>query len=185
MFEKKSKYKFLDFSIFCVKIVYLIIVIIALLILCVVKPSTLYFDMILILLISTFIIYLCIKEIKNRNYRINELANGFDSVLKNSLNVIDIPMIIIGDHNKIIWQNNIAKHIIPLEVIHDSALQIDRQINQNQGNGLLSVDIGNGSVYDVIGNNILIKLIKHRQRIFLKKKENRQDNQNQLWFHLF
>ena len=49
MFEKKSKYKFLDFSIFCVKIVYLIIVIIALLILCVVKPSTLYFDMILIL----------------------------------------------------------------------------------------------------------------------------------------
>lgn len=157
MFEKKSKYKFLDFSIFCVKIVYLIIVIIALLILCVVKPSTLYFDMILILLISTFIIYLCIKEIKNRNYRINELANGFDSVLKNSLNVIDIPMIIIGDHNKIIWQNNIAKHIIPLEVIHDSALQIDRQINQNQGNGLLSVDIGNGSVYDVIGNNILIK----------------------------
>lgn len=53
--------------------------------------------------------------------------------------------------------NNIAKHIIPLEVIHDSALQIDRQINQNQGNGLLSVDIGNGSVYDVIGNNILIK----------------------------
>ena len=171
MFIKKAKYRFLDFSIFCVRIIYLSILIIIGIILAIIKPGTLYFDIVFIFLISALIIFLCVKEFKNRNYRIKELSNGFDNILKNSLNVIDLPMVIVGEHNKIIWQNNMAKHIIPLEVIHDSALQIERQISQKQGSAILSVDIGNGNVYDIIGNIITIKEEKVMLLSFIDKTE--------------
>ena len=64
-----------------------------------------------------------------------------------------------------------AKHIIPLEVIHDSALQIERQISQKQGSAILSVDIGNGNVYDIIGNIITIKEEKVMLLSFIDKTE--------------
>lgn len=171
MFIKKAKYRFLDFSIFCVRIIYLSILIIIGIILAIIKPGTLYFDIVFIFLISALIIFLCVKEFRNRNYRINELSNGFDNILKNSLNIIDLPMVMVGEHNKIIWQNNMAKHIIPLEVIHDSALQIERQISQKQTSAILSVDIGNGNVYDIIGNSITIKEDKVMLLSFINKTE--------------
>lgn len=169
MLKKKVKFKFLDLNIFSVKIICLVALVIIGIILSIIKPSTLYIQLILIFLISSIIIYLCVKELKTRNYRINELVNGFDEILKNSLNIVEIPMAIVGEKNRIIWQNNMSKHIIPLEIIHDSALQIEKQINQKQSGSLYSIDIGNGSVYDVIGNNIIIKENKVILLSFLDK----------------
>lgn len=171
MFIKKAKYRFLDFSIFCVRVIYLSILIIIGIIFAIIKPGTLYFDIVLIFFISALIMSLCVKEFKNRNYRINELSNSFENILKNSLGCIDLPMVMVGEHNKIIWQNNMAKHIIPLEVIHDSALQIDRQISKKQTYAILSVDIGNGNVYDIIGNIITIKEDKVMLLSFIDKTQ--------------
>ncbi len=174
MFRGKKIYKFLDISIFCVKIIYLSILIIIGIILAIIKPVTLYFDIVAILLVSVLMIFLCAREVKNRNYRIEELSNSFDSVLKNSLDVVDIPMVIIGEHSQIIWQNKVSKHIIPLEVIHDSAVQIEKQLSQKLSSNISSIDIGNGEVYDVVGNSITIKENEVMLLSFINKTEESQ-----------
>ena len=157
MFSKKTKYKFFDFSIFCVKIIYLSIFVIFGIVLAVIKPATLYFDIVGIFLVSVLMIFLCIKELKNRKHRITELTKGFEGALKSSLNLLDIPMVMMGDNKQIIWQNNIAKHIIPSEIIYDSVMKIEKQIKQKSSATITSIDIGNGEFYDVVGNNITIK----------------------------
>lgn len=171
MFTKKSKYKFLDFNIFCIRIICLSILVIIGILMAIIKPDTIYFDIVFIFLISSLMIFLCVKEFRTRNYRIEELSNGFDTALKNSLELIEIPMVIVGEHNKIVWQNNVAKHLIPLEVIYDSALQIEKQINQKLNATITSFDIGNGNVYDIIGNNINIKENKVMLLSFINKTE--------------
>lgn len=171
MFGKKAKYPFWDFSIFCVKVIYLSILLLLGIIMAIIKPSTLYFDIIGVFVISSFIIFLSFKELKSRKFRIEELTKCFDGVLKDSLNLVEIPMAIIGEHNKIIWQNNIVKHIIPLDIIHASALQIEKQINDKLSSNITSIDIGNGNVYDIIGNNIKIKENKVMLLSFIDKTE--------------
>lgn len=171
MLNKKTKYKFLDLSIFCIKIIYLSILVVLGIFIAIIKPATLYFDIIVILLISVLMIFLCVKEFRNRSYRINELSKSFDTVLKNTLDVVDIPMAIVGEHNQIIWQNNMCKHIIPIEVIHDSTVQLEKQINQKLNSIITSLDIGNGDVYDVIGNNVTIKDNKVMLLSFINKSQ--------------
>ena len=171
MFSKKAKYKFLDFSIFCIKIIYLSVLVILGISLAVIKPATLYFDIVCILFVSIFIIFLCVKEFKSRNYRISELTKGFDNALKGSLNVVDIPMVMIGEQKQIVWQNKMAKHIIPIEMIYDSAMQIEKQLNQKLNATMTSIDIGNGDVYDVIGNYITLKENKVLLLSYINKTE--------------
>ena len=156
MFRKKAKFNIFNLKIFSVKIIYLAVIAIIAVTIAIIKPSTLYLDIIAVFLICVYTIFLCVKEFRNRNDRLEELSNGFDNVLKNSLNVVDIPMVIIDDNSHIVWQNNLAKHIIPIEVIHDSAIQIEKLSSQNLKTIISSVDIGNGEVYDIIGNNITI-----------------------------
>jgi peptidoglycan/LPS O-acetylase OafA/YrhL len=76
---KKSKW--LDLSIFSVQITYLAIIIVVAVIISVLKPMTIYIDLVIILITALFCIYTCIKEIKSRRYRINELSKSVDIVL--------------------------------------------------------------------------------------------------------
>ncbi len=152
--SKLKKYKWLDFSIFSVKVIYMSIVIIICLLLSIIKPLTLYVNCIIIFLISIILIYTCIRELKNSRYRINELSKGVDIVLKDSLSMVDIPIVIVSEGNQIIWQNNVCKHIIPIDIIHDCSSKIIRQKGKKYESLNTTTDIGNGEVYEVIGNRI-------------------------------
>lgn len=145
--------KWLDFKVFSVRIAYMALVIMIAVIVSVVFPATLYIDFAIILLTSIVCIYTCIKEIQNRKYRINEFTTSVDIVLKDSLNLIDIPMVMLMNPTQIIWQNNAAKHILPKEFIYSTALQIEKQKKQNEPSSVIW-DIGNGELYSAIGNYI-------------------------------
>ena len=147
---KKSRW--LDLSIFSVQITYLAIVIVVAVAVAIIKPITLYIDLIIILVTALFCIYSCVKEIKSRRYRINELSKSVDIVLKDSLNFIDIPMVMLTSPTQIIWQNNKAQHIIPKEFIHDVALKFEKQ--KVKDTVIAATDIGNGEFYSAIGNHI-------------------------------
>ncbi len=153
MMRKIKENKWFDFSVFSVRITYLILIIVFAAIFLIIKPDTLFIDLAIILFLSLLCIYLCIREIKNRKYRIEELSTSVDMVLKDSLNLLDIPMAMINSSNQIIWQNISCKHVIPQEFMYDTSIKLEKQKKQNNS---LSVteDIGNGEVYSVIGNNI-------------------------------
>lgn len=150
---KKVNNKWLDFKVFSVKIIYLVITVIAFLIFAIIKPETLYFDFTVIAIILVACIYFCVNEINNRKDRINELSEGLESALKNNLNMIDIPMAIVKNSVQILWQNNVSKHLIQKEYIIDTSLKMEKQKRQNESMTVTS-DIGNGEVYTAIGSSI-------------------------------
>ena len=59
-------------------------------------------------------------------------------------------MVIVNKPTQIVWQNKIASHVLPKEVIIDSALNIEKQ-GENKD---YEIDIGNGDKYFAVGNNI-------------------------------
>ncbi len=151
--KKNKKKKLLDFSIFSVKMVCIAIIVIICAFVAIVNPVTLYVDLVVIFILSSISVYLCIKEIKTKKDRINEMSKGVESILKDNLNVIDIPMAMLISPTQIIWQNTKAEHIIPKEFIQDIFLKLEKQRKQNN-NMLVATDIGNGEYYSAIGNYI-------------------------------
>lgn len=151
--EKFKKSKWFDFSIFSVKITYLSIITILAVIILIINPSLFYVSLIFIFISTILSIFVCITEVKNRKYRIQELSQSVDIVLKDSLNVIDIPMVMLSSPTQIIWQNSVSKHIFPKEYILDTALMIDKNLKQSEC-ASVTADIGNGEVYCAIGNYI-------------------------------
>ena len=174
--KKINKSNWFDFDLFSVKVTYLSIIIIIAVIVSIINPSMLYLSLIAIILITLFTLYICIKEIKNKKYRIEELSKSVDVVLKNSLNLINIPMVMVGEKSNIIWQNNLSKHILPEEYIIDSAISLKNKLKKNEGNSIVS-DIGNGEVYLAIANYVkfsnfdcmLISYINKTEEGVLKK----------------
>lgn len=107
-----------------------------------------------IIIISTIIcIYICSKEIKDKKRRIEELSLGIFDALQDNLETFDIPLAIVDSTSNIIWQNKDSKHIIPIEVILDTALKIQNgSLNKNT-----QIDIGENNKYIAIGNKIKYK----------------------------
>ena len=128
--KKKNKKAFLDFRIFSLRIACLSIVILICTLIAIIKPVTLYVAFIITFLVSAIIIILSIKELRDRKDRINEISKSVDTVLKESLNTVDIPMAMLTTPTQIIWQNKACEHIIPKEFIHDMALKIEKQKNR-------------------------------------------------------
>lgn len=148
--KKINSNKWLDFKIFSIKIAYLSLIVVFSVVISILIPSTIYVALSLILLIAFFSIYVCVKELKNRKYRIEELTLSVDIVLKDSLNVIDVPMVMINNSNQILWQNKTSKHMLPKEYILDTAFQLNNQKKQKT----IIADVGNGEIYCAIGNSI-------------------------------
>lgn len=150
---KNNNKKNIDFKNFSTQIVILCVITILSVIMLLVNPETLYIDLFVIFVITLIALYRCIKEIKNRNFRIQELSKSVDIVLKDSLNLIDIPMVMVNDKTQIIWQNNISKHILPKEYITDMAFKLEKLLKNSESASVIE-DIGNGEVYAGIGNYI-------------------------------
>lgn len=174
--NKLKKNKWFDFDIFSVKITYLSLAIIIAVILSIINPAFLYVSLVLITVITAFTLYICITEIKSRKYRIEELSKSVDIVLKDSLNLINIPMVMVGEKTNILWQNNLSKHILPKEYIIDSAVKLESKLKQNE-TATVTADIGNGDIYLAMGNYIkfsnfnciLVSYINKTEEAMLKK----------------
>lgn len=151
--DKINKNKVIDLRNFSTQLVILLFITVISVIILLVNPETLYIDLLVILVITLLSIYICIKEMRSRNLRIQELSKSVDIVLKDSLNLIDIPMVMINEKNQIIWQNNISKHILPKEYIIDVAYKLEKMLKQSDTASVIE-DIGNGEVYAGIGNYI-------------------------------
>ena len=168
--------KWFDFDIFSVKITYLSIVIIISVILSIINPTFLYISLVVITLITVFTLYICVTEIKNRKYRIEELSKSVDIVLKDNLNLINIPIVMIGEKTNIIWQNNLSKHMLPKEYIVDNAIKLEAKLKQNETASVIA-DIGNGDTYLAMGsyikfsnfNCMLVSYINKTEESNLKK----------------
>ncbi|MDD3303504.1 MAG: DHH family phosphoesterase [Clostridia bacterium] len=174
--EKFKKSKWFDFSIFSVRITYLSIITILSLVILVISPSLFYGSLVLIFIATMLSILVCISEIKNRKYRIQELSQSVDIVLKDSLNLIDIPMVMLTSPTEIIWQNTVSKHIFPKEFIVDTALMIDKNLKQSE-TATVTSDIGNGEVYCAIGNYIKFSSFNCMLISYINKtEENRLKN---------
>ena len=150
---RNNSQKKIDLKNFSTQIVILCIITIVSVIILLVNPETLYIDLFVIFVITLLSIYICLKEIKNRNFRIQELSRSVDIVLKDSLNLIDIPMVMINDKMQIIWQNTVSKRMLPKEYIIDVAFKLEK-ILKNSKSATVIEDIGNGEVYAGIGNYI-------------------------------
>ncbi len=135
------------------QLVYLSIIILFAVILSVIRPSSLYIDLVIILLTSVCSIYVCMKEIKNRRYRINELSKSVDIVFKDNLNKIDIPMAMFANTAQMVWQNDLSKNTLPNEYIFDVSMQLEKKHKSGEELKYVS-DIGNGKIYTALGNYI-------------------------------
>ncbi|MDO4282732.1 MAG: DHH family phosphoesterase [Clostridia bacterium] len=171
-----KKRKWLDLKIFSVRIFILSVIIILATIVSIVKPITLYVDLSIILITSLLCIYVCITEIRGRKYRIDEISKSLDIVLKDSFSLIDIPMVMLTDKNKMIWQNNASNHILPKDIIEETAQKLSKQKRHTEVTSV-TINIGNGEVYSAVGNNIkfddtdclLISFINRTYETNLKK----------------
>ena len=151
--NKIRKSKWFDLKVFSVRIAYLAFLILLFIVISLIYPSSFYISLLVVVLLTVFTISVCIKEIKDRSYRIEEIKKSVDIVLKDNLNLIDIPMVMLTSPTRIIWQNNKSKHIIPKEFVQDMALRIERNSKNNESL-YTTEDIGNGEIYTAIGNKI-------------------------------
>lgn len=151
--NKIRKSKWFDLKVFSVRIAYLAFLILLFIVISLIYPSSFYISLLVVVLLTVFTISVCIKEIKDRSYRIEELTKSVDIVLKDNLNLIAIPMVMLTSPTRIIWQNNKSKHIIPKEFVQDMALRIERNSKNNESL-YTTEDIGNGEIYTAIGNKI-------------------------------
>ena len=134
------------------------IVIIALLIICaafvsIIVPLSLYVDIILILLLCIIAIFMCVKELRDKKYKLNELSKNVDSIFKDSLDLIEIPMAIVGMQGNIIWKNNTAEHLLPDEYIEKATLKLE-SLKKKSPNSSILEELGNGDIYNAICNQI-------------------------------
>jgi c-di-AMP phosphodiesterase-like protein len=168
--KKLKLEKKISLNVLTSQLVYLSIIILFSVFLSIIKPSSLYIDLIIILLTAVCSIYVCLKEIRNRKYRINELSKSVDIVLKDNLSKIDIPMAMFANPTQIIWQNNLSKNILPTEYIYDVAVQLDKKHKTGEELKYIS-DIGNGKIYNALGSYITFSDFKCLLVSFIDKTE--------------
>lgn len=149
--ERKKRFNFLKSFSACIVIV--CILIICVLIFSVIVPNSFYIDVSIVVLLCFTAIIMCIRELKNKKIKLSELSTNIDSIFKESLDLIDIPMAIVGMQGNIIWKNNTAEHLLPDEYIEKSALKLE-SLKKKSPNSSLLEDVGNGDIYNVIYNQI-------------------------------
>lgn len=150
----KNKEKRVNFlKSFSSRIFLISILIICAIIVSIIVPTTFYIDITAIILLCVIAIIMCLKEIKDKKYRLSELSKNVDSIFKESLDLVELPMAIVGMQGNIIWKNNSAEHLLPDEYIEKSALKLESAKKKNPSTSILE-DVGNGNVYNVICNQI-------------------------------
>lgn len=149
--DKKKNHNFLKS--FTIRIVIIAILIMITSIVSILLPSSLFIDIIVILFLCLSAIVMCLKEFKDKKFRINELSKNVDTLFKESLDLVDIPMAIVGMQGNVIWKNNAADHLLPDEYIERTALKLESLKKKNPNSSILE-ELGNGEIYNGICNQI-------------------------------
>jgi len=150
---KNKEKRFNFFGSFSSRIVIISVLIICALFVSIIIPSSLYIDISVVILLCLIAIIMCAKEIKDKKFRLNELSKNVDLIFKESLDLIQIPMAIVGMQGNIIWKNNVAEHSLTDEYIEKSALKLESAKKKNPNSSIIE-DAGNGDIYNVICNQI-------------------------------
>jgi cyclic-di-AMP phosphodiesterase len=168
--DKIAKRYKMNINILSAQLIYLIVIFSLAVSMFIILPSSIYFDIMVMLTTIILSYYVVSKELKNRKYRINELSQSVDIVLKDNLNKIDIPMVMIGGNSEIVWENELSKYIIPKEHINQVIYTFDKKKKQGESLKYTS-DIGNGEIYCAIGNNITFSNFECTLITFISKTE--------------
>ena len=134
------------------------IVIISILIICaafisIMIPITLYIDIFIILALCVIAILMCIKELKDKKYKLGEISKNVDSIFKETLDLVDIPMAIVSMQGNILWKNNASDHLLPDEFIEKVALKLESLKKKSPTSSVIE-ELGSGDIYNAICNNI-------------------------------
>ena len=134
------------------------IVIISILIICaafisIMIPITLYIDIFIILALCVIAILMCIKELKDKKYKLGEISKNVDSIFKETLDLVDIPMAIVSMQGNILWKNNASDHLLPDEFIEKVALKLESLKKKSPTSSVIE-ELGSGYIYNAICNNI-------------------------------
>lgn len=151
--DKDRKRSFGFFKSFSSRIVMIAILIICAAFISIILPISLYVDILVIFILCLIAIIMCFKELKDKKYRLNELSKNVDLIFKESLDLVDVPMAIVGMQGNIIWKNNSAEHLLPNEYIEKSTLKLESLKKKNPNSSLFE-ELGNGDVYSTICNQI-------------------------------
>lgn len=138
---------------FTVRIMIIALLIIIAAIVSIILPSTIFTDIVVIVVLCLFAIVMCTKEAKDKKYKFNELSKNADNIFKDSLELVDIPMSIVSMQGNVIWKNNAAEHLLPDEFIENTAIKLEASKKKNPNSSVLE-DLGNGETYNAIGNQI-------------------------------
>ena len=78
------------------------------------------------------------------------MSKSLDMVLKDSFSLVDIPMVMVTEKSKIIWQNNCSNHMLPKDIIEETSIKLQKQ---KQHSSVLStmVNVGQTEVYNAWG----------------------------------
>lgn len=140
-------------NIFSVKITVVFTVLIVALVLSFMFSNMSIIFLVISILLGALGIYLSITEIKDRNRRIEELSISVSKSFEKTLENFDLPLAIVKLPSDIVWQNKDCMHIIPKDMILDSALNIEKQGLSKK----IDIDIGNGETYTSFANRIKYK----------------------------
>ena len=138
---------------FTIRIIIIALLIIIAAIVSILLPSTIFTDIVVIVVLCLFAIIMCTKEAKDRKYEFNELSKNADNIFKDSLDLVDIPMSIVSTQGNVIWKNSAAEHLLPDEFIEKTAIKLEASKKKNPNSSVLE-DLGNGEIYNAIGNQI-------------------------------
>ena len=138
---------------FAIRIIIIALLIILVAIISVLLPSTIFTDIVVIVVLCVLAIVMCTKEAKDKKYKYKELSKNADNIFKDSLELVDIPMSIVSMQGNVIWKNSTAEHILPNDFIEKTALKLESSKKKNPNSSILE-DLGNGEIYNVIGNQI-------------------------------
>ena len=116
-------------------------------------PLSLFIDIAIIVLLCLFAIIMCIVEFKNKKFRLGEVSKNVDVIFKDSLNLVDIPMAIVGTQGNIIWKNESADNLLSDDYIEKAAIKLEGLKKKNTNSSLLE-ESPDGDIYNVICNPI-------------------------------
>ena len=147
MKKNKSIKKKISMNMFTSQYVYVIIMMVLFITLLLFRPSMWYVTLILFAIVSIFTFFVVKNEFINRATRVSEIEKSISKVMKNTLNDIQIPMMVLTKKDELIWTNKSFSFVITPEDLEKLLIQIDSKTNT----GSYILEFGENS-YEVYTN---------------------------------
>ena len=162
--RKKSNF----FNYYTIRIIVILLLIVIAAFVSKLPSSTILTNIIVVVFLCLFALFICTRDLKDKKLKFMELSKNADNIFKDSLDLVDIPMSIVSSQGNIIWKNSAADHLLPDEFIEKTAIKLESSKKKNNNASILE-DLGNGEIYNVIGNQIRFDNFDAILVVFLEK----------------